>query len=105
MHQNLEKTYQWNTGDYYDHYLEKDFLVSADVFKKFVGTCLNFYKLDRCHYFSSPGLSSHAMLKITGIKLEKGLREGISYIVKRQSKANNKYTKNYDPTNLSTYIW
>ena len=54
------------------------------------GTCLKFYRLDPCRYFSSPGLSWGAMLKMTDIKLEKisdmgkylfiekGLRGGIS---------------------------
>ena len=32
--------------------------------------CLKFYKLDPCHYFSSPRLSWEAMLKMTEIKLE-----------------------------------
>ena len=60
-----------NMGDYYDHCLEKDVLLLVDVFEKFIDTSLNFYKLDLCHYFSSPGLSCHAMLKMTGVKLEK----------------------------------
>ena len=38
---------------------------------KFISTCLRFYKLEPYHYFSSPGLSWDAMLKITGVKLEK----------------------------------
>ena len=29
-----------NMGDYHDHYLKKDALVSADVFEKFIATCL-----------------------------------------------------------------
>ena len=37
----------------------------------FIGTCLKYYGLDPCHYFSSPGLSWDAMLKMTGAKLEK----------------------------------
>ena len=65
---------------------------------------LKFYGLAPCHYFSSPGLSWGAMLKMAGIKLEKtseidkylfiekGLRKGVSYIAKRYAKANNKYT-------------
>ena len=84
-----------SVGDYHDHYLKKDVLLLADVFEKFIGTCLKFYKLDPCHYFSSPGLSWDAMLKRTGVKfkkisnndmylfIEKGLRGGISYINKK----------------------
>ena len=98
-----------NMGDYYDHYLKKDVLLSVDVFEKFIATCLKFYGLDPCHYFSSPGLSWVAMLKMTGVKLDKisdiekylitvkGLREGISYIAKRYAKENNKYMNDYDP--------
>ena len=36
--------------------------------------------------------------------IEKGLRGGISYIAKGHSKANNKYTKSYDPTEPSMYL-
>ena len=101
--------------DYHDHYLKKDLLLLADVFEKFVDTCLKFYGLDPCHYFSSLGLSWDAMVKMTGIELEqisdvdkylfieKGLRGGISYIPKRYAKANNKYMNDYDskkPSNL-----
>ena len=103
-------------GDYHDYYLKKDVLLLADVFEKFIDTCLNFYKLEPGHYFSSPGLSWDAMLIMTGVELEtisdndthllleKGLRGGISYIAKRYSKANNQYMKNYDPTKPSMYI-
>ena len=88
-----------NMGDYY-YLKKKDVLWLADVFEKFIDTCLKFYKLNPCHYFSSPGLSCAAMLKMTGVKLEKipnidiylfiekGLRGGISYIAKRYSEAN-----------------
>ena len=105
-----------NIGDYHDHYLKKDVLLFADVFEKFIDTCLKFYGLDPRHYFSSPGLRRDAMLKITGVRLEKivgidmylftekGLRGGISYIAKRLAKANNKYMKNYDPKSSSKYI-
>ena len=82
-------------------------MLLADVFEKFIDTCLNFYELDPCHYFSSPGLCWDAMLKMTGIKylfIEKGLRRGISYIAKRYAKANNKYIENYDSKNPSTFI-
>ena len=64
----------------------------------FMVTCLKFYGLDPCHYFSRPGLSWNAMLKMTGIKLEKisdidkylfiekGLRGEIPYIAERYAK-------------------
>ena len=102
--------------DYHNHYLEKDVLLLADVFEKFIDTCLEFYKLCPCHYFSSPGLSWDAMLKMTGVKLEKisdidkclvidiGLNIIISYIAKRYAKANNKYMKDYDPKKPSKFI-
>ena len=60
-----------NMGDYHDQYLKKDVLLSADVFEKFIAMCLKFYGLDPCHYFSFPGLSWDAMLKMTSVKLEK----------------------------------
>ena len=87
-----------NMGDYHDHYLKKDVLLLADVFEKFIDTCLKFYGLDPCHYFSSPGSSRDAILKMIVVKLEKisdidkyifiekGLRGGISYIAKRYAK-------------------
>ena len=54
------------------------------------------------------------MLKMTGVKkisnignylfVEKGLREGISYIANRYAKANSKYMNDYDPEILSTFL-
>ena len=108
-----------NVSDYHDHYLRKGVLLLADAFKKFIDTCLKCYRLDPCHYFSSPGLSWDVILKMTGVKLEKvsdvhkylfikkGLRGVISYIAKRYPKANNKYTKSYDskkPSKFITYL-
>ena len=96
--------------------LKKDVLLLVDVFEKFIGTCLKYYGLDPCHYFSSPGLSWDAMLKMTGIKLEKisdidkyffiekGLRGGFSYIAKGYAEANNKYINDYDLEKPSTFI-
>ena len=112
----------WNTfnlknmGEYHDLYLKSDILLLVDVFENFRKTCLEYYKLDPCHYFTSPGLSWDAMLKMTDIKLElmtdidmfqfieKGLRGGISYIANRHGKANNKYMKEYDDKAPSKYI-
>ena len=95
-------------GDYHDFYLKTDVLLLADVFEEFINTCIDYYGLDPCHYFSSPGLSWDVMLKITGIELdlisdiemhlfiEKGMRRGISYIAKRHNRTNNKYMRCYD---------
>ena len=59
-----------NVGDYHNHYLKKDVLFMTDVFEKFIDTFLKYYGLDPCHYFSSPGMSWDAMLKMTDEKLE-----------------------------------
>ena len=102
--------------DYHNHHLKKGVLLLADVFEKFIDTCLKFYGPDLCHYFSYPGLSCEAMLNMSGMGLkkivdidmylfnEKELRGEISYIAKRYAKANNKYMKNYDPKKPSKYI-
>ena len=60
-----------NMGDYHDHYFKKDVLLLADLFEKFIKTCLKYYELHPCHYFSSPRLSWDAMLKMTDVKVEK----------------------------------
>ena len=57
-----------NLGEYHDLNLKTDVLLLVDGFEKFVETCLNYYRLDPCHYFSSPGLSWDAMIKMTRIK-------------------------------------
>ena len=115
--QNVWNTFDLKTmGDYHDLYLKSDILLLADVFENFRKTCLQYYKLDPCHYFTSPGLSWDAMLKMTNIKLElmtdidmfqfieKGMRGGTSYIANRFGEANNKYMKTYNEKVPSKYI-
>ena len=112
----------WNTfnlksmGEYHDLYLKSDILLLDDVFENSGKTCLQYYKLDPCHYFTSPGLSWDSLLKMTDIKLElmtdidmfqfieKGMRGGISYIGNRYGKANNKYMKTNDKKTPLKYI-
>ena len=103
-------------GDYHDLYLVSDMLLLTDVFKNFRKTCMQCYKLDPCHYLTSPSLSWDAMLKMTNIKLElmtdidmfqfieKGMRCGVSYIADRYGNANNKNMKEYDEKAPSKYI-
>ena len=105
-----------NMGHYHDLYLKTDTLLLADVFENFRGACKQYYKLDPCHYFTSPGLAWDAMLKMTSIELElisdvdmfqfieKGLRGGISNITHRHGVANNKYMKSYNEDAPSKYI-
>ena len=112
----------WNTfscqtlQDYHDLYLKSDVLLLADVFENFRKTCLKYYKLDPCHYYTAPGLAWDACLKLTKQELqlltdydmlmmfEKGIRGGISHISKRYAEANNKYMKYFDKTKPSTFI-
>ena len=103
-------------GDYHDLYLVSDVLLLTDIFENFRKTCMQYYKLDPCHYFTSPSLSWDAMLKMTNIKLElmtdidifqfieKGMHGGVSYIANRYGNANNKYMKEYDEKVPSKYI-
>ena len=94
-------------GEYHDLYLKSDVLLLADIFENFRKTCMQYYKLDPCHYFTSPGLSWDAMLKMTDIRLEliididmlqligNGMRGVVSNIANSYGEANNKYMKDY----------
>ena len=105
-----------NLGKYHDLYLKCDVLLLTDIFENFRKTFLQYYKLDPCHYFTSPGFAWDAMLKMTSVKLEfmndvdmyqfieKGMKGGISYIANRYAAANNKYMKKYNPKKESKYI-
>ena len=79
--------------DCHNHYLKKDVLLLADVFKEFIDPCMKFYRLDPCHYFSSPELECHVKNDWDRIGknirndmylfIEKELGGGVSYISKR----------------------
>ena len=92
-----------NLGEYHDLYLKSEVLLLADVFEEFRNVCLKNYSLDPAWYYTSPGLSWDALLKYSGVKLElltdpdilllfvKGIRGGVSMILNRYGKANNKF--------------
>lgn len=52
-----------NTGQLPQSIEKTDILLLADVFKNFGNLCQEQYILDPAHYFTSPGLSSDALLK------------------------------------------
>ena len=102
---------------YHDLHMITEVLILADVFENFRKICMENYKLDPAWYYTSPGLSWDALLKITKVKLEllkdpemvlmieKGIRGGLSMISKRYAKANNPYMgKEYDPDKHTKYI-
>ncbi len=115
--QNVWKTFDCKTmKNYHDLYLKTDVLLLADVMTEFRKTCKKTYGLDALHYYTSPGLAWDAMLKYTEVELdlisdpnmylmiEKGIRGGVSSIMKRYSKSNHKHLDDYDPSLPSQHI-
>ena len=105
-----------NLGDYHDIYVQSDTLLLSDVFEIFRNMCIKVYELDPPHFLSAPGLAWQACLKKTDVKLElltdpgmlfmveKGIRGGICNVILRYAKANNKYMKNYDENEESSFL-
>ena len=103
-------------GDYHDLYVQTDTLLLADVYENFRNKCLEIYGLDPWYFYSAPGLAWHACLKNTGVKLklltdidvllmiENSIRGGMCQAIHRYAKANNKYMKNYDKNQESSYL-
>ena len=105
-----------NLGEHHDLYVESYTLLLADVFENFRDMCIKEYELDPAHFLSLPGLAWQACLKKTNIelelltdydmllKLEEGIRGGTCHSIHRYAKANNKYKKNYNNNEESSYI-
>ena len=105
-----------NLGDYHDLYVQRDTLLLADVFENFRDMCIKEYELDPAHFLSLPVLAWQACLKKTNIELElltdydmllmveERLRGGICHSIHRYAKVNNKYMKNYNKDEESSYI-
>ena len=94
-----------------------DVLLLADVFENFRNICTKHYGLDPAWYFSAPGLTWYAALKITKVQLEllsdpdmllmieSVIRGGIATISHRHAKANNEYMgPEFDPVKESKFI-
>ena len=102
-------------GDYHDLYVQSDTLLLVDVFENFRDMCLKEYELDLAHFLSLPGLAWQACLKKTNVELQLltdydmllMVEEGIEvecHSIHRYAKANNKYMKNYNNNEESSYI-
>ena len=59
-----------NLGEYSELYLKSDVLLLSDVFENFRKISLDKYKLDPAQYYTAPGLSWDAMLKLTRVKVQ-----------------------------------
>ena len=105
-----------NLGDYHDLYVQSDTLLLADVFENFRDMCIKVYELDPAHFLSLPELAWQACFKKTNIELElltdydmllmveEQIRGGICHSIHRYAKANNKYMKNDNNNEESSYI-
>lgn len=105
--------------DYALVYLISDCLILTDFFEAFRTVALRLFKLDPAQYYTAPGLSWDAMLKVTDVKLElltdidmlyffkNNIRGGICHCSVRKAVANNKFLENYNigkPTNFIVYL-
>ena len=103
-------------GEYHDLYVQANTAQLSDVFESFRSLCLKEYQLDPAYFVSTPSLANEAMLKITKAKIElltdinmvlmieKGIRGGLTQVIKKHSIANNKYLPCYDSTKKSVYL-
>ena len=103
-------------GEYHDLYLKMDVILLSNVLEKFREVCMENCKLDPAHFYTAPGLAWQVCLKKTEVKLdlitdpdmllmfEKGIRGGITQVVKRYARANNKYMNDYDRKEPSKYL-
>ena len=86
------------------------------MFENFRNMYIKVYELDPAHFLFAPELAWQACLKKTDVKLElltdvdmllmveKLIRGGIWHAILRYAKANNKYTKNYDENEESSFL-
>ena len=98
-----------NLGELHDLYVAVDTLILADAMNNFREECYENFQLEVLHYYTLPGLSWDACLRITKAELEnikdlnmylmieRGIRGGISVISHRHSEANHSQLADYDP--------
>ena len=103
-------------GEYHDLYVQADVAQLSDAFESFRSVCLKEYQLDPAYFVSTPSLALEAMLKITKVQIElftdidmvlmteKGIRGGLTQVIRKHGIANNKYLPNYDSNKKSAYL-
>ena len=102
--------------DYHELYLKVDTLLLADIFENFQKYAHEYLSVRPSPLLHSSWIKFDSLLKYTKIKLdyikdvdiqlfiEKGIRGGISTIVHRYAKANNKDSIDYDESKDLSYI-
>ncbi|KAK3104974.1 hypothetical protein FSP39_014438 [Pinctada imbricata] len=104
-----------NLGEYHDLYLKTDVLLLADVFEHFRDSILEYFHLDPCYFYTAPGLSWSAALRMTKCSLTlltdpdmylffEQLRGGVSMISNKFAHANNPHVQDYDNSLPHTWI-
>ena len=112
----------WNTfnisnlGEYHDLCVKLDTALLADVFENFRDKHIEIDKLDPAYFLTTPSLSCWVCLKNTGVKLElltdedmfftyeKGIWGGMCQVTCKYAEANNKYMKNSDKNQESSFL-
>jgi hypothetical protein len=107
--------------DYVLLYMKTDVVLLADVMESFRSTSYEHYGLDAVHYYTLPGFSWDAGLKMTGAvigclyegqpdahemldMLQRGVRGGVSVVSTRYAAANNPYLSGFDSSQQTSYI-
>ena len=105
-----------NLGGYHDLYVKSDTLLLADILENFRNMCLETHELDPAYFLSLPELAWQVCFKITGTELElltdrnmllmveEGIKGEITQVSHGYAKANNKYMKNYDKNEESSFL-
>ena len=113
-----EKFGMTDLGEYHDLYLKTDVFLLTDVVENFRTVLLKNYLLDPAWFLTAPAFFWEAMLKMTGVELElicegniemfrffeRQIRGGVSSVFHRFSQANNKFMKDFDPSQPSKFI-
>ena len=98
-------------------YVKQDVLLLCDVMNFYRKITRESYNLESFHYISSPAMSMDACLKMTAVEIdliqdiniylffENAIRGGISMASRHFASANNKYLDNYDPNDVSSWIY